>query len=90
MKKQGDIWGKNNTSCQSCIKFEFKDQFEDGKLPTVKMVLEYLITVRYNSKGKRYNSSNYEVASDLILHWIYCNVYTISVVSVKKKSFSRI
>lgn len=87
-KKQGDFWGKNNNSCKSCIKFDFTDEFQDGKLPTVKKVLEYLITLRLlrdNNKGKRSISSEYEVATDLVLHWIFCNVYTCSVQVVQKK-----
>ena len=68
-------------NCKTCIKYEYRDSIDYGILPTGKEVLELLHTLKGSNHGKHKNSS-YECSVQLILQWIYCNVYPCSINAV--------
>jgi hypothetical protein len=47
-------------------------------------VLSRLLTAKANQHGRHVNPE-YECTVELVLHWIYSNVYPISVASAKRK-----
>ena len=49
-----------------------------------KDVLSYLLSLKRTNSGKKLNNEH-ECAMDLVLHWISCNVYPISVAAAKKR-----
>ena len=57
-KKKGDSWGKDNDNCSSCIKFNFLCEFQNGKLPRIKDVLERLLTLKSEKNKTRTESCN--------------------------------
>ena len=78
------IWTDLNSQCSSCIKYEIREEFRSGILPRQKEILEYLLTIKTKLTGKHVDDSR-EVAMDLKLQWIYCNVYPLTVNAIKKR-----
>lgn len=77
-------WTDINKSCAKCVNYSKAYlNFPNGILPRGKEVLSYLLTLKHNNTGKRINNEH-ECAMDLVLHWIFCNVYPVSVAAVKK------
>ena len=85
--KKTDVWTDFNSQCSSCIKFEIREKFHSSILPRQKEILEYLLTIKMKLTGKHVDNSR-EVAMDLKLHWIYCNVYPLTVNAIKKRNDS--
>ena len=52
-----------------------------------KEILEYLLTIKMKLTGKHVDNSS-EVAMDLKLKWIYCNIYPLIVNAIKKRIYS--
>ena len=77
-------WSKGE--CTKCILFTKSNTLPPGKLPNKHEVLSFLLTKGEDNFGKgEKRSILHEAASCLALHWIYCNVYPISLKSIKKK-----
>ena len=84
-KKKGDSWGKDNDNCSSCIKFNFLCEFQNGKLPRIKDVLERLLTLKSEKtkQGQKVVMDSFrETATEIIIHWVYCNVYPLNIKTV--------
>lgn len=65
-----------NHECKECLHIPICDKLPNGKLPTYLDILAYIL---YNQSMDSQNKVNISIiTSDLILHWIYCNVYTIT------------
>ena len=75
-----------NGACSKCFKYStIFESFNNGILPRKKEVLSYLLTLRHSNNGKQNASNFHNCALDLSLHWIYCNVYPISIAASKKR-----
>ena len=85
--KKTDVWTDLNSQCSSCIKCEIREEFRIDILPRQKEILEYLLTIKIKLTGKHVDNSR-EVAMDLKLQWIYCNVYPLTVNAIKKRTDS--
>ena len=88
--RKGDRWLKENDSCNSCVTFNSGfSEFSNGKLPRNKDIIERLIYIKSQRSGKKDKRGQIdcerEVALDVCLHWIYCNVYPLSVEQVTRK-----
>ena len=57
-----------------CLTFESVDCLPNGHLPTGYEVLRYLLCVKVSNSGRKINNEIIKV--ELVLHWIYCNVYS--------------
>ena len=73
-----------NSRSSSCIKYEIREEFRSGILPRQKEILEYLLIIKIKLTGKHVDNSR-EVAMDLKLQWIYCNVYPLTVNAIKQR-----
>ena len=76
-------WSITNTDCSDCLFFAFVKEFPNGKLPLGIDVLSVILTEGKSNKGKAIEWQ--DIAMDLILHWVFCSVYTKSVKVVKEK-----
>ena len=82
--KSKDSWKEENTTCSSCIKYESRDYLRSGILPIGKEVMEYLLTLRSKLNGLPGDKQRL-VALDVKLHWIFCNVYPLSLVTIRER-----
>ena len=80
-------WKEECNDCNNCFKIELLECLPLGVLPNGQEVLEYLITLKTQNPGSR---DNYErkVAKDLVLQWIFCNVYPKALRKVEKDIIS--
>ena len=78
-------WTANNGQCDKCILFGKLDSFPLGKLPTKREILCYIITKNQENKSQGNSIPWADYASDLALHWIFCNVYPQTLKTIKKK-----
>ena len=70
------------SGCNDCVLFPMELTLPNGRLPTNSQVLSYYFTMNQNQRGV----SNFDhICLDIMLHWISCNVYTVSRKSVRKK-----
>ena len=61
-------------NCSKCLNYDLADHLPNGILPTGHELLEYILTLGSSNTGKHSNISLL-AAKDLVLHWIFCNVY---------------
>ena len=71
--------------CDKCLMFTVQESLPTGRLPTTKQVLGYLFYITINNYCGQQQKNIPLVASDVILHWIACNVYTGTHRSVQNK-----
>ena len=76
-------WNIECDNCSDCIKC-IENTLPNGRLPTLQVVLDYLFELRSNAQD-RGASIEGQAALDIMNHWIYCNVYTISRKAVVNK-----
>ena len=76
-------WSITNSNCSNCIFFPFVKEFPNGKLPLCIDVLSVILTEGKANRGKPIDWQ--DIAVDLILHWLFCSVYTMSIKAVKVK-----
>ena len=55
-----------------------------GKLRTLQQTIAYFLTCQDNDMGHKKNLTR-NSCLDVMLHWVYCNVYTVTYKTVKKK-----
>ena len=67
-------WKEENNTCSSCLKFEIRESLPLGVLPSRLEVLEYLLTVKFANTGCNDNFER-KVSKDVVLQWVFCNVY---------------
>ena len=65
------------TNCSHCLFFGFVKEFPNGKLPLCIDVLSVILTKGKFNIRKPIEWQN--ITMDLILHWVFCCVYTKSV-----------
>ena len=83
-------WTEVNTACSSCLKYSTSSEgLCNGVLPRGKDVLSYVLSLKRMNSGKKINNEH-ECAMDLVLHWIYCNVYPISIAATKKRIYAMV
>lgn len=87
--KNNDQWKPENTECPSCVVFNPSNSLPNGILPTNLSVIQNLIFYKdiLSKKGQKNNAAaDYSVSKDVALHWIFCNVYPITLHAIQKKS----
>ena len=69
--------------CLFCWKFEHQEGLPNGILPRHRHVLDYLLSLRRDNPGK----GGFEriISQDIVLHWIYCNVYCTDIRTIESK-----
>ena len=60
-------------TCDKCILLSKQEKLPQGWLPTTSQVLAYYLTMNKNNIK---TNSLVDVCSDVMLHWVLCNVYT--------------
>ena len=69
-------------NCSDCVAISMELSLPNGRLPTNGQVLAYSFTINQKHPGV----NNFEnICLDVMLHWISCNVYTITKKAVRKK-----
>ena len=84
-------WSKECVQCNDCINIEQND-LPNGKLPTLRVVIGYISKLRNDERYSSNSAHEEHAALDIMMHWIYCNVYTITkrcVVSKLKEAMSK-
>ena len=61
--------------CKDCVILESIEKFPNGKLPDGKQVMSYYLQLKHVEIAE---FSPAHVAIDLMLHWVNCNLYTVS------------
>ena len=84
---KANTWILDCSNCVDCIYFPCTPELPNGKLPTLKQTLAYTLTCQDNDLGHK-KKLTHNSPLDLMLHWIYCNIYTVSYVTVKKNWMS--
>ena len=67
--------------CEKCLVFPVQEELPHGRLPSTKQVLGYLFWSHQKAEG----DNIWNVAADVMLHWISLNVYTTAHKNVHKK-----
>lgn len=75
--KKNDKWKHENSLCSSCILFSPSEHLPNGVLPTRRAILENLMTLRtdISQRNKENASPSWILSRDIVLHWIFCNLY---------------
>ena len=75
--KKNDKWKPENSSCTSCILFSPSKHLPNSILPTRRAILENLMTLRsdISQRNKANASPSWILSKDIVLHWIFCNLY---------------
>ena len=76
----GPTWVKVNDACTQCVLFT-PSPLPSRRLPIVKQVLNYCFYLR-SDPTYHHQSSDRDVAIDIMNHWIRCNVYTITLQNI--------
>ena len=77
-------WTEENSSCDSCLHLEHREELPNGILPRIKHVLEYILTLKHVNNGKHVDVDRM-AAQDVIMHWVYCNCYAVDVRTVMRE-----
>ena len=88
ISKKNDHWKPENTECPSCFVFNPSNSLPNGILPTNLSVIQNLISYKdiLAKKGQKCNvAADYSVSKDVALHWIFCNVYPITLQCIQRK-----
>ena len=72
-------------NCSDCVAISMELSLPNGRLPTNGQVLAYSFTI--NQKHPGVNTFE-NICLDVMLHWISCNVYTITKKAVRKSSMN--
>ena len=83
----GDTWTKQNSECEHCMLFPSSSQLPLQRLPTAREVLSYYLTKKseVGTTGGMYKDDPlYQTAMDIMMHWVFCSVYTITACTIKK------
>ena len=78
-------WTEENSTCDVCLCLEHWEQLPNGILPRQKHVVEYILTLKHVNFGKQIDF-NRLAAQDIIMQWVYCNVYTAADVRTVMRS----
>ena len=82
------VWNDQvHSCCEQCFRLNAQLLICGGKLPLGYEVLSHLLTLKATKHGKYVagTSAEHTCAEDVILHWIKCNVYPMSVTGAYKK-----
>ena len=63
-----------NGCCDKCLKYELTDIPPYKVLPSDQDVLQYSVTIKSYNTGLHQNCER-KVATDVVLQWIFCNIY---------------
>ena len=69
--------------CSDCLTIQVFECLPNGKLPNHSEVLDYFLYLQCSYPRMRVDMQN--LTHELMLHWIYCNVYTVSIKTVRKE-----
>ena len=88
-KSKNDHWKPENAACPSCFIFNSSTTFPNGVLPTHMSIIQLLLGYKEikSKEGEvvRNVSGEWLVSVDIALHWIFCNVYPSTTVTIHKK-----
>ena len=76
-------WTKDNDECANCILFN-SSPLPNRRLSTVKDVICYYFYL-HATPAYHHQAADQDTATDIMNHWISCNVYTISLKSIVKR-----
>ena len=79
-----DKWHIESESCEKCINLSINAELPNGRLPKKGHILSLILQSLRDDPGHR-TSPLTNISLDLMLHWIYCNIYTQSYKTVRKK-----
>ena len=86
---KANTWILDCNNCVDFIDFPCTPELPNGKLPTLQQTLADTLTCQDNDLGHK-KKHTHNSSLDLMSHWIYCNIYTVSCVTVKKKLDERL
>ena len=81
---KANIWTSECNNCKDCVDFPVTHELPNGKLPTLQQTIAYFLTCQDNDMCHEKNVTR-NSCLDVMLHWVYCNVYTVTYKTVKKK-----
>ena len=79
-----DKWHIDIENCEKSINLSSNSELPNGKLPKKGSVLSVMLKGLREDPGHK-TSPLTNISLDLMLHWIYCNIYTQSYKTVRKK-----
>ena len=77
-------WNIVSSNCEHGIDFGMTINLTIKKLPTLGEVISYTLNMYQTDKGHKETILNNSTL-DLMNHWIYCNVYTMTYTTIRKK-----
>lgn len=81
-----NTWTSVHSNCKQCIRFTTAANLKESVLPRTVDALNLLLTLKDSRKGYQYEVDVYfECARLLAEKWLSCNVYPMSLKSVKKR-----
>ena len=84
-KCESKAWTSENEECDKCVILTNAESLPNGKLSSGGQILSFLTSRIQTDPGHKKDSVLHETTLHLMLHWIYCNVYTQSYTTVRKK-----
>ena len=73
---------KETLGCDKSIVFAPQFKFPNGRLPTTKQLIAFVLWTNQNTKDA---ANLFHISTDMMHHWISCNVYTITQKNVQAK-----
>ena len=80
-----DKWHIDSENCEKCINLSINSELPNWKLPKEGNVLLVMLKSLREDPGHK-TSPLTNMSLDLMLHWIYCNIYIQSYKTVRKKN----